>query len=46
MQAEIAKQVGINQGYLSELENLSKAGSRDTLARLAEELHVPKAWLI
>ncbi len=44
-QADLAKRAGINQGYLSELENLSKSGSSETLERLASELAIPKGWL-
>ena len=44
-QAELAKRAGINQGYLSELENLSKSGSVETRERLAAELAVPCGWL-
>ena len=44
-QAELAKRAGINQGYLSELENLAKSGSTETLDRLASELDVPRGWL-
>lgn len=45
-QADLAHRVGINQGYLSELENRSKMGTHDTLAKLAEGLDVPNGWLI
>lgn len=44
-QAELAKRAGVNQGYLSELENLSKTGSAEKLARLASVLEVPHGWL-
>ena len=45
-QSDLAHRVGINQGYLSELENRSKTGTPNTLAKLAEGLNVPKGWLI
>jgi Helix-turn-helix len=44
-QAELAKQAGINQGYLSVLENLSKYGSPETFSKLAGGLAVPGGWL-
>jgi hypothetical protein len=44
-QAELARRAGINQGYLSELESLSKSGSAETLERLSGELDVPRSWL-
>ncbi len=44
-QAELAKRSGINQGYVSELENRAKAGTPETLAKLAAALGVPAGWL-
>ena len=44
-QAELARRAGVNQGYLSELENLAKAGSAETLSKLADELDIPHGWL-
>lgn len=44
-QAELAKRSGINQGYVSELENRSKTGTPETLAKLAAALDIPAAWL-
>lgn len=45
-QAELSKRAGVNQGFLSEIETRTKAGSAETLSRLAEALDVPKGWLI
>jgi hypothetical protein len=36
---------GIGQGYLSDLENGRRAGSPETIAKLAQALNVPVAWL-
>lgn len=44
-QAELAKRSGINQGYISEIENHSKTGAAETLSKLAEALDVPAGWL-
>ncbi|MGQ0484986.1 MAG: helix-turn-helix domain-containing protein [Hyphomicrobiales bacterium] len=44
-QAELAKRSGINQGYISEIENRSKTGTAETLSKLAEVLDVPAGWL-
>lgn len=44
-QVELAKAADINQGYLSELENRAKAGTAETLAKLARALNVSEAWL-
>ncbi len=44
-QSELAKRTGVNQGYISEIENRSKAGTADTLSKLAEALDVPVGWL-
>jgi hypothetical protein len=45
-QAGVAGEVGINQGYLSELEAGAKAGAPETLRRLARLYEVPEGWLI
>ncbi|MGB8819061.1 MAG: helix-turn-helix transcriptional regulator [Rhizobiaceae bacterium] len=44
-QADLAKRAAINQGYLSEMENLAKTGSVEVLTKLADELDVPHGWL-
>ena len=44
-QSELAKRSGINQGYISEIENRSKTGAAETLSKLAEALEVPAGWL-
>ena len=44
-QAELATRAGINQGYISEIENRSKTGTAATLSKLAEALDVPAGWL-
>jgi hypothetical protein len=36
---------GISQGYLSDLESGRRAGTPETIAKLAEALKVPVAWL-
>jgi transcriptional regulator with XRE-family HTH domain len=36
---------GIGQGYLSDLENGRRTGTRETIARLAQALNVPVEWL-
>lgn len=36
---------GIGQGYLSDLENGRRAGTPETIAKLAEALNVPVEWL-
>ena len=35
----------IGQGYLSDLENRRRAGTPETIAKLAQALNVPVAWL-
>lgn len=44
-QAELAKRSGINQGYISEIENRGKTGAAETLSKLADALDVPPGWL-
>ncbi len=36
---------GIGQGYLSDLENGRRAGTPETIAKLAQALNVPVEWL-
>ena len=36
---------GIAQGYLSDLENGRRAGTPETIAKLAQALNVPAEWL-
>jgi transcriptional regulator with XRE-family HTH domain len=36
---------GIGQGYLSDLENGRPTGTPETIAKLAQALKVPPAWL-
>jgi hypothetical protein len=36
---------GLGQGYLSDLETGRRTGSADTIAKLADALDVPVAWL-
>ncbi|MBV8409653.1 MAG: helix-turn-helix transcriptional regulator, partial [Alphaproteobacteria bacterium] len=35
----------IGQGYLSDLENGRRTGTRETIAKLAQALDVPVEWL-
>lgn len=44
-QGEIAAQAGITQGYLSDLESGRRAGTTETLQKLAEILGVSGEWL-
>ncbi len=44
-QVDLAEKVGIQQGYLSDLENKRRAGSPETLALLAKALDVPLEWI-
>ena len=37
---------GIGQGYLSDLENGRRAGTPETVAKLAQALNVPVEWLL
>ena len=43
-QKELADKAGIGQGYLSDLETKRRAGSPETLARLAAALDAPLSW--
>ena len=45
-QAELAERTGLAQGYLSELESHAKAGTPETLGKLAVALDVPMGWLV
>lgn len=38
-------ETGIGQGYLSDLENGRRAGTPETVAKLAQALQVPMEWL-
>ena len=44
-QVQLAEAAGIGQGFLSELEARMKAGSAETLTKLAQRLDVPAGWL-
>jgi DNA-binding XRE family transcriptional regulator len=44
-QSELSSASGVNQGYLSEIENGSKNATAETLAKLAGALEVPADWL-
>lgn len=44
-QSDLARQCGIGQGYLSDLESRRRAGSSETIAALAKALDVPLGWL-
>ncbi len=44
-QLRLAFKTDIGQGYLSDLENGRRTGTPETLAKLAEALDVPVAWL-
>jgi DNA-binding transcriptional regulator YiaG len=44
-QNDLARQCGIGQGYLSDLESRRRAGSPETIAALATSLDVPLDWL-
>ncbi len=44
-QVEIAELTGIGQGYLSDLENRRRAGTPETLEKLAKALDVLRSWL-
>jgi DNA-binding XRE family transcriptional regulator len=45
-QADIASASGLNQGYVSELENGSKTGTPESLTKLAAALSLPARWLV
>ena len=44
-QSHLAEAAGLTQGYLSEIESRSKAGTPETLSKLAKALDVPDGWL-
>ena len=44
-QSEIARKVGIGQGYLSDIEHLRRTGLPEVRAKLAKALRVPKDWI-
>jgi antitoxin component HigA of HigAB toxin-antitoxin module len=44
-QLHLEFKTGIGQGYLSDLENGRRAGTPETIARLAQALNVPAEWL-
>lgn len=44
-QASLATQTGIGQGYLSDLESGRRAGTPETIAKIAQALAAPVEWL-
>ena len=44
-QLHLSSTTGIGQGYLSDLENGRRAGTPETIAKLAQALDVPVEWL-
>jgi DNA-binding XRE family transcriptional regulator len=44
-QSSLAKSSGISQGFLSDIESGKRVASADTLARIANALELPEAWL-
>ena len=46
MQVYLEAETGIGQGYLSDLEHGRRAGTRETLAKLARALDVPVDWVL
>jgi DNA-binding XRE family transcriptional regulator len=44
-QAELAKEAGINQGFISEIESRAKIGTAETLGKLVVALDVEVRWL-
>jgi DNA-binding Xre family transcriptional regulator len=44
-QQHLTIKTGISQGYLSDLESGRRTGAAETLAKLAQALDVPVAWL-
>lgn len=45
-QLQLSFRTGIGQGYLSDLENGRRAGTPETIAKLAKALEVPVDWLL
>jgi DNA-binding XRE family transcriptional regulator len=44
-QSSLAKSSGVSQGFLSDIESGKRVASADTLARIANALELPEAWL-
>ena len=44
-QLHLSSKTGIGQGYLSDLESGRRAGTTETIAKLAQALSVPVQWL-
>ena len=44
-QTRLAEATGLAQGYLSDLERGRRGGTPETLARIADALDIPAAWL-
>lgn len=44
-QLDLSRKTGISQGYLSDLENGHRAGTPETITKLAEALNIPVEWL-
>jgi predicted transcriptional regulator len=44
-QLDLNVKTGIGQGYLSDLETGRRAGTPETIAKLAQALNVPVEWL-
>jgi DNA-binding XRE family transcriptional regulator len=44
-QEELAAKVGVQQGYVSDLETKRRAGASETIDRLAAALDVPVSWI-
>lgn len=44
-QLQLSAQTGVGQGYLSDLESGRRAGTPETLEKLAQALQVPVEWL-
>lgn len=44
--AQVAERIGMNVGYLSQIENDKASPSLETLAALADALDVPIAWFL
>lgn len=44
-QSDVAAKAEIGQGYLSDLENGKRAGTPETLSKIARALDVPESWI-
>ena len=44
-QTHLEFKTGVGQGYLSDLENGRRTGTRETMAKLAQALDVPMEWI-